>query len=238
MNLLQLLPKSWKESLRLKAGAITLVHRLRNLRAAGFRPTKIIDAGAFRGDWSKAVLEVFPEARVLLIEPQSTCQARLQNLAAADQRLSLRQTLLGSMPGETRFLVEGSNSSIITGDGVPSLDAKVEICPISKLEDVASEAGFEDAQFIKLDLQGHELEALDGAGKLFGTSELFLVEVSWLRIGEVPLMHEVLQVFLNKGYLPYDILGHNYRRRDRALWQTDIMFVRGDSPLIASREWA
>jgi FkbM family methyltransferase len=238
MNPLRLVPASWKEKLRLKAGAITLGHRLRNLRKAGFRPSKIIDAGAFRGDWSKAALEVFPEARVLLIEPQSTCQARLQNLAAADHRLSLHQTLLGRMPGEARFLVEGSNSRIITEEGAPSADAKVEICPISKLEEVAREAGFDDAQFIKLDLQGHELEALDGAGKLFGACELFLVEVSWLRIGEVPLMHEVLQVFLSKSYQPYDILGHNYRRLDRALWQTDMMFVRGDSPLIASREWA
>jgi hypothetical protein len=78
MNPLRLVPASWKEKLRLKAGAITLSNRLRNLRRAGFRPSKIIDAGAFRGDWSKAALEVFPEARVLLIEPQSTCQARTQ----------------------------------------------------------------------------------------------------------------------------------------------------------------
>jgi hypothetical protein len=114
----------------------------------------------------------------------------------------------------------------------------VETYPVSTLHDVAREEGFADAQFIKLDLQGHELDALDGAGDLFGHCEVFLVEVSWLRIGEVPLMHEVVGVFVDKGYQPYDILGHNYRRRDRALWQTDIMFVRGDSPLIGSREWA
>jgi hypothetical protein len=48
----------------------------------------------------------------------------------------------------------------------------------------------------------------------------------------------VVEAFVGKGYQPYDIMGNNYRRRDRALWQTDIMFVRGDSPLIASREWA
>lgn len=238
MNPLKFVPQSWKENLRLKAGAITLNHRLRNLRRAGFCPDKIIDAGAFRGHWAQSVLEVFPEARVLLIEPQSDCQTVLQALAAEDKRVSLRQTLLGKSAGELRFLVEGSNSRVLTGDWTPGPGARVETCPVATLQDVAREEGFADAQFIKLDLQGHELDALAGAGDLFGRCEVFLVEVSWLRIGEVPLMHEVLRVFVDKGYQPYDILGHNYRRRDRALWQTDIMFVRGDSPLIASREWA
>ena len=238
MNVLNFLPRSWKENVRLRAGAITLSNRLRNLRRAGFRPRKIIDAGAFRGHWAHSVLEVFPEARVLLIEPQSECQEILRKAADADKRLSLRKTLLGKTSGEMRFLVEGSNSRVLTGDWSPGPGAKVETCPVATLEGVAREEGFFDAELIKLDLQGHELEALAGAGELFGRCELFLVEVSWLRIGEVPLMHEVLRLFVDKGYQPYDILGHNYRRRDRALWQTDIMFARGDSPLIASREWA
>jgi len=238
MNPFNLLPRRWKEKLRLRAGAITLRSRLENLRRAGFRPKKIIDAGAFRGHWAQSVLEVFPEARVLLIEPQSECQEILRKAADADRRLSLCKTLLGKTSGEIRFLVEGSNSRVLTGDWTPGPGAKVETSPVATLAGVALEEAFSNAEFIKLDLQGHELEALAGAGELFGRCEVFLVEVSWLRIGEVPLMHEVLRVFVDKGYQPYDIFGHNYRRRDRALWQTDIMFVRGDSPLVASREWA
>jgi FkbM family methyltransferase len=238
MNPINILPRKWKEALRLRAGAITLEHRLNNLRRAGFRPGKVIDAGAFRGEWTRSVFEVFPESRALLIEPQGECQPVLQTMAGADPRVTVRQTLLGAAAGEMRFLVEGSNSRVLTGDWTPGPGALVETYPVSTLHDVAREEGFADAQFIKLDLQGHELDALDGAGDLFGHCEVFLVEVSWLRIGEVPLMHEVVGVFVDKGYQPYDILGHNYRRRDRALWQTDIMFVRGDSPLIGSREWA
>jgi len=238
MNFINILPKKWKEALRLRAGAITLEHRLLNLRRAGFRPVKAIDGGAFRGDWTQSFLEVFPEARVLVIEPQNACQPLLQALAVADPRVTVHQTLLGAAAGQMRFLVEGSNSRVLTGDWTPGPGALVETYPVSTLKDVADTEGFADAQFIKLDLQGCELEALAGAGSMFGECEIFLLEVSWLRLGDHPLMHEVVRVLVDRGYQPYDVLGHNYRRLDRALWQTDMMFVRADSPLVASRNWA
>jgi FkbM family methyltransferase len=237
-KLLQLVPRSTKEKLRLRFGVVTMHNRLANLRKAGFRPTHIIDAGAFRGDWAKEVAGIFPDASILMIEPQAGCRSALQDLAQGGKGFVLRQTLLGKAPGEMRFLVEGSNSRVLTDDWTPGSGAKIETISVSTLALVAQETGFGAAQFIKLDLQGHELEALEGAGDLFGRCEVFMVEVSWLRIGNVPLMHEVVEAFVGKGYQPYDIMGNNYRRRDRALWQTDIMFVRGDSPLIASREWA
>lgn len=222
----------------MRAGAITLASRLQNLRRAGFRPKEIIDAGAFRGDWTCVARAVFPEARFLLIEPQSDCGEALRGMILPDGKVRLSQTLLGKDKGEVRFLVEGTNSRILAADWNPGPDARVETYPVDTLQDVARREGFERPDFIKLDLQGHELEALAGAGDLFGTCEVFMVEVSWLRIGEVPLMHEVMRVFTGKGYRPYDIGGHNYRPKDGALWQSDIMFVREDSPLVASRDWA
>ncbi|HUR58648.1 MAG TPA: hypothetical protein VM029_13125, partial [Opitutaceae bacterium] len=80
MSLLRFLPETWKESLRRRAGAITPRSRLENLRRAGFRPRQIIDAGAFQGDWARLVHDVFPEAPVLLIEPQPQLSERLRAL--------------------------------------------------------------------------------------------------------------------------------------------------------------
>jgi hypothetical protein len=65
-----------------------------------------------------------------------------------------------------------------------------------------------------------------------------MCEVSWLRIGDVPILHEVVAEFVARGYRPYDVLGQNYRRLDRALWQTDVIFVREDSVLLASNSWS
>jgi FkbM family methyltransferase len=238
MNPLKFIPDTWKEWLKVRAGAITLRHRLGNLRRAGFRPKRIIDGGAFHGNWAKVAVQVFPEARVLMVEPQESCQSVLKSMVDADTRVALCQTLLGDTNGERMFLIEGTNSRIVEGGWEPRSGAQIEKLRLSRLEDVARDHGFGDAEFIKLDLQGHELVALEGAGHLFGSSEVFMVEVSWLRIGDVPLMHEVLAKFIEKGYRPYDSCGHNYRPRDGALWQSDMMLVREDSQLISSRDWA
>lgn len=135
------------------------------------------------------------------------------------------------------MLVEGSNSRVIPPSWQPPPGAAVEAHRIETLPEVLAATGLRGCDFLKLDLQGHELEALAGAGPLFGTTEVIMTEVSWLRIGEVPILHEVMTEFVAHGYRPYDIVGQNYRRLDRALWQTDVIFVRENSRLLASRVW-
>jgi hypothetical protein len=58
-----------------------------------------------------------------------------------------------------------------------------------------------------------------------------MLEVSWLRIGPVPLVTGVIDACSKRGYVPYDIFGLNHRPLDGAPWQTDIIFVRHDSRL-------
>lgn len=238
MNHSALVPREWKRRLRERLGAVTLSGRLQNLRRAGFLPRTIVDAGAFRGEWTSEVLGIYPEADFLLIEPQASVRRRLEELTARRRNLHLRTCLLGREPGEIKMLVEGSNSRVMPADWQPPAGAVWESHRVETLASALEAAGLDGCDFLKLDLQGHELEALAGAGALFGSIEVIMTEVSWLRIGDVPLVHEVIADFVAHGYLPYDSLGHNYRRRDRALWQTDMIFVRADSALVASRSWA
>ena len=238
MNLFGLLPASLKERIRRHLGVITLSHRLQNLRRAGFQPRRIIDAGAFEGEWTRSALAVFPEAEVLMIEPQEQRQPALAALAGQNRKLKFRRALIGATPGRVRFLVEGSNSRVIPPGWDPPAGSRIEEWQLETLADIARAEGFTDCDFLKLDLQGQELNALDGAGGMFGACEVILAEVSWLPIGEVPLAHEVIARFVARGYRLYDVLGHNYRPLDGALWQTDFIFVRADSRLVANRNWA
>ena len=238
MSLLRFLPESWKESLRRRAGAITMRGRLENLRTAGFQARRIIDAGAFQGDWTRLALAVFPGAGVLMIEPQTTHRDALAALTSSHPGVKLRHGLLGAKTQKVRFLIEGTNSRVIPGGWDPPAGSRIEERQLETLADIATQEGFTECDLLKLDLQGHELEALSGAGELFGRCEVIIAEASWLRIGDVPLAHEVIARFGSAGYRLYDVFGHNYRPLDRALWQTDFVFVRTDSPLLADLRWS
>ncbi len=233
--LLRLLPESLKERLRRRAGAVTVPARLENLRRAGFAPRKIIDAGAYRGEWTRMARAIFPEAEFLMIEPQPQLRPVLEGVCAELPGVHFRSVALGATQSTVRFRLWESNSGVVQPGS--DLAGTCEV-PMAPLADVAREAGFAGADFLKLDLQGHELQALAGAGELFGHIEVIQAEVSVLRIGEVPLMDEVWSQFRERGYRLYDMFGQNYRPLDGALWQCDLVFVRENSPLLASRQWA
>jgi len=236
MSILRWLPESLKDDLRRRAGAISERERLRNLGRAGFSPTHILDGGAYRGEWAQLAREVFPGARLLLVEPQPSLAAHLESVAREIGNAELVSAALGRTEGEARLLLEETNSRIVADDRART-DASTRV-PVATIESLLGSRDFTDRCLLKLDLQGHELEALSGAGSWFGRAEAILVEVSWLRIGDVPIVGEVMAAFREKGYVAYDIFNHRNRPRDGALWQADIIFVQTGSALIGSRSWA
>ena len=237
MMLAEWLPEKWKQAIRRRAGAVLMEDRLRNLRQAGFRPKRIIDAGAHRGGWTRDVKDVFPEAVVLMIEPMPECREELGKITARWKDVRHRAALLGAGPGQARFRIEGTNSRMVAaGEKVPEGVQVVEL-PVETLAEVARQEGFGECDFLKMDLQGHELAILAGAGPIFGACEVIFLEVSWIRIGEVPLVSEVIRKLAEKKYVPYDVMNFNYRPLDRALWQCDLIFVKESSALLSSRQW-
>lgn len=231
--MLRFLPEALKDRIRIRAGAITPSGRLRNLRRAGFNPAHILDGGAYRGDWARMARQVWPGSRLLLVEPQPGQASVLRALCSRLEPAALVSAALGAVAGEARFCLQESNSRL--DNHAPGPTATV---PVITLATLLPAHGFGRDSLLKLDLQGGEMAALEGAGDWFGRCEALLVEVSWLRIGEPPLVHEVFAACVARGYRPYDLWGHNHRPLDGALWQTDVLFVRQDSPLLARRDYA
>lgn len=233
MSWLRLLPETWKEALRRRAGALTTRSRIENLRRAGLVAQQIIDAGAYRGDWTRMAHAVFPDASILLIEPQPDRAADLRQLCRELPSCRFRAEALGARAGTAHLVLAESNSRL-----APPLPGE-ETCPIqvSTLAEIATAEAFLRCDLLKLDLQGRELDALAGAGELFGRIEAIIVETSLLEIGPVPVFHEMHDAFRARNYRLYDLFGMNHRPLDGALWQVDCVFVREDSGLLARRQF-
>jgi FkbM family methyltransferase len=220
-----------------------IVDFLENIRTRGFVPRGIIDVGANRGDWTCLALSIFPEASVIMIEPQDEMQPYLSKLcssvagcqyvkAGAGRSASeLVQTIWPDLNGSS-FLPEADSSQLQSGK-----QRKTQIVTIDSLLSETYPDFVPD--LVKLDIQGFELEALSGAQKTtFGRTEVFILETSLFSfLSRQPIAREVISFMFDRGYELYDITGYQRRPFDGALGQADLAFVKAEGRFRAETRW-
>ncbi len=235
-NLLKsMVPQFIKKPLKDFMGFISMDSRLKNLRNAGFNCLGAVDVGAFHGDWTRSLRQVW-NVPVIAVEPQPGCIAVLGKLASDDKSIPIyfETCALGREVGFANFHVEETNSRIAEPED--SISSSIIEVPISTLQKVLA-AHDGTYNLLKVDVQGFELEVLEGAADTLSQFEVIILEVSIIRIGPVPTFYEVMQYMDSKGYRLYDFLPMYYRPLDNALWQGDAFFVRNDSSLVSSLNW-
>ena len=229
-----LLPHDIRQQIKRSLFAHQDMHtRLTNLRRAGFAPSGAVDGGAYRGEWTAALWSVWPGCPSVMIEPLSDHRPILRAVAARTAGSRVISAAIGRASGQVLFRTAETNSSIVPESAD---DCVVEI-DCTTLDAVVEQASDISLNFLKLDLQGYELEALAGCGQHLNQFEVILLEMSLLRIGEGPIFADVHRFLEAAGYRLYDMLPQYYRPLDGALWQIDAFYVREESSLISSRRW-
>jgi FkbM family methyltransferase len=216
---------------------------LEDLRARDFSPRAILDVGAHRGDWSRVAKGIWPQADCFLIEPQAEMGPDLEQFCRDFPGARWFQAGAGSTPGEltltvrmddlggSHFLTERTEEGVLN----PCQQRRV---PIVTIDGLLDRAEIPLPQLAKLDVQGFELEVLRGGTKLFGATEVFILEVSLFEFMKgQPIFHEVVAFMAERGYGVYDVPGFLRRPRDGALGQVDLCFVKLDGILRRDRRW-
>jgi hypothetical protein len=93
-----------------------------------------------------------------------------------------------------------------------------------------------DRALLKLDLEGHEIEALRGAAGLLERVEAIVCEMSFSDVNDSgrPRFGEVMTFLEARGFMPFDFASLDARLSDRRLWLGDAVFIRRGSPLVAN----
>jgi FkbM family methyltransferase len=214
---------------------------LENMRRLGFRPSSAVDIGAYKGEWTVATKHIFPEASFLMLEAQ---QARQPDLEAVKQShgpgIDYRIALLGPENRDdvvfNEYPKETTGCSMLS-DWRGSFTNKVH-CRMRTLDTVLAEAGVAKVDLIKLDVQGYELEVLQGAPKVLSEVQAILMEVSLIDLYQKnPLLHDVVAFMQRHQFVAYDISALMRRPLDQAMAQLDVIFVPQHSPLRQRKEY-
>ena len=200
----------------------------RRLAASGYAPASIIDIGAHDGNWTRLARRIFPDASILMIEPLSSKAESLRALADSLERTSFVDALLGAEAGRTvTFYEAGTGSSVHREQS--NVEFKETSLKTSRLDDVAVQ--LDGPIFLKLDVQGAELEILDGGSKTLDRSDLVQLEVALLPYNEgAATFLQVIEYLDQRGFVPFDIAGM-IRPTGAELVQVDMLFVSIGSPL-------
>ena len=138
-----------------------------------------VDAGANHGLYALPMARaVGPSGRVLAIEPQPLFAGRLRASAVANRlsQLTVLEAAVSSEEGRASFDLDASPESDSPSVGSPPQLASVDV-RVTTLDRGLSEAGLAGVSFVKLDVGGAEVDALEGATELLARDQpLVMVE--------------------------------------------------------------
>lgn len=202
----------------------SLYYHINKLRELGYHPSLVVDVGAFRGEWTRNVMPIFSDATFVMVEPQADKVELLSELAAKDPQVKFVQSLLGRESKEVEFFEMESGSSIYEEQTVHPRVKKVY--PMRLLDEVLKPWLPADEVFLKLDVQGAELDVLAGAQKTLENCSFILLEASVLSYNAgAPLLAEVIKYMETKDFLVFDVC--DLRRQPMGvLIQLDLIFAR------------
>lgn len=206
---------------------------LKYLRDWGFQPEFVVDIGAYHGEWTKLFKDIYPTTNILMIEGQDEKETILrESCTYHENKVFLEMALLGATDDETVRFIEMETGSSVFEEASPHKRQYVEK-KLKTLDSVLKKyPRFTKIDFLKLDVQGYELNVLNGASKALGRTEFVLMETSLIPINQgCPIFSDVILFMTEHDFRLLDFCSQS-RIKDGALWQTDLLFVSNSSRFI------
>ena len=195
---------------------------LERLAISGIPINVIWDVGAFKGEWTKETRKYFPNTQFIMFEPNTQHNEYLNKV-----NVEYHNIVLGKMDGEVTFYSHGG-----TGDSIyPEFDETLQSRSESKKMEcrtvdsiVNSSESIPAPNFLKLDVQGAEIDVLMGATKTIKSINVILLECPIVNYNwGSPNIHDYLDFMFVNNFVPFFVT--EVHRLQQILTQIDLAFI-------------
>jgi len=196
------------------------------LKNIGFVPKRILDVGAYHGNWSLMMKEIYPDASFSLVEANKNCLELIKKNGFDDVKIAVA--------GECEKLVdfyvcqtgcEEGNSVFKEKSCFPFVKTQRKTTTLNELFPKQS------FDLIKIDAQGSERNIVLGGVEIVTKASFVQLETQIQQYNAgAPFLINVINFMHSIGFRVYDIIDHHYNS-GQMLIQSDILFANMDLQL-------
>lgn len=166
--------------------------------------TKVLDIGAYEGQWTYNFKKLFPDADVLMIEANEDKQVYLRGIGP------YKIALLSDSEKEVDYFK--SQTSISTGNSIYRENTDIPFTSEKrKTQTLQSIVGDETYDLIKMDVQGSELDIMKGSEDVIKKSKYLLLEMQAFEYNKnAPNASEVIAYLHSLNFHLLDLMDTAY----------------------------
>jgi len=195
----------------------------------------IFDLGAAQGNWSRMALDLFPNARIIGVDPLEERLPFLEKLKSQNARFDFVSAVAGGDDGGS---VELAVTDDLDGSSVHGSEGATRTVSVQSVDGIAERTGLRGPYFLKFDTHGFELPILESAQNVLKQTRYIVMEAyNFRHTPETLLFHEMIAYLGEKGFRVSHLVDVLNRPSDGALWQVDLMFARDDDPIFESNSF-
>jgi FkbM family methyltransferase len=200
----------------------------RRLKEYGVQLHNIIDVGCHQGAWTSKLKLIYPEAHYYLIDPNNHYE----------EKLSVLGTFYQEVVGQTEEKRSFNFSNLEQDSTGNSLYDEHSSTPFTKrtittkpLQDIVPDQTYE---LIKMDVQGAELEIIEGSLELFQKTKFVQLECPVHNNNKgAPLFEHYINYMANSNFKVFDIDTIFFNTK---LMAVDFLFVNNKLPVVTNLE--
>ena len=194
----------------------------------------IFDVGARYGQISETYKKWFPQSKVFSFEPFPDSYQELEKVSKKLQGVRTFSKAISDKEGEVTLYANkfSAANSILESDDTHTIidaltenEAILEVAAID-LDTFTDREGIDKIDILKMDIQGGELKALQGATRLLTEKKIDLIYTEVLFMGIYkgqPFYHDIARLMREQGYELYNIYNPWYAKK-RLSW-ADALFI-------------